>query len=410
MSEPVIETLKNATDQHYRKQLYALLQVTKAINSNFSSSDLFTIYQYILEKQLGFTRFAYCNTFDGIWRWPVCVDSEFEIGKIKPEEDLVGFTEMTFLYKAENPRLDYFNIVIPVQHKNKALAYLLIGAQELEEIREARMHDLEFVQTISNVITVAIENKRLFKDNVEQEMLKRELEMAREVQSMLIPSSLPLDEHYDFSAFYQPKRQIGGDYYDFIRINNDEVIFCVADVSGKGIAAALLMANFQAYLRANVKQTDDLEKIIRVLNDHVARSAKGEKFITLFIARYNHSTRKLKYINAGHNPPLLCSTRGIEELSCGTTGLGMLEKLYRLESGELDILPGSVLVCYTDGLVEQENEGGVDFGMEQLENFIKDNMSLTSTQFNQKLVNHLGSFKGNVAFVDDIALLTGRFF
>jgi len=268
---------------------------------------------------------------------------------------------------------------------------------------------LEFVQTICNVISVAIENKRLFKENVQQEMFKRELEMAKEVQSMLIPSSLPSDELYDFAAFYKPMRQVGGDYYDFIELNENEILFCVADVSGKGISAAILMANFQAYLRAMAPIMDNLSQLVTSLNDKVVQSAKGEKFITLFIAIYNNKTRQLRYVNAGHNPPILHSQKGNELLSKGTTGMGMLEVLYRLDVGEVLLAEDALLLCYTDGLVEQEDDSGADFGMEHLTDFIEENQSLNSSALNQKLIDHLIQFKGKQPYIDDIALLTCRF-
>jgi len=405
----LIEAVKFSKDQHYKKQLYSLLQVTRAINNNFPASDLFSIFEYILKQQLGYTKFAYCS-FDEIWRWQVSYGATNETRVIKPEIDLLQFEELTFIDENSPENLKNFNVVIPVYHKKHALAILLIGDLDEASLEIARAHDLEFVETISNVISVAIENKRLFKDNVQQEMYKREMEMAKEVQNMLIPSSLPNDEYFDFAAFYQPQRHIGGDYYDFISVNDDEVIFCVADVSGKGVAAALLMANFQAYLHALIGITTDLKKIIHDLNNRVAESAKGEKFITMFIARYNKLSRKLNFVNAGHNPPILTSQNDSILLKEGTTGLGMLEKLFRLEEGEVEVAKNSRLLCYTDGLVEQENEGGKDFGIEQLELIMHQNKGCNSEDFNRILLDYLITYKGNQPYIDDIALLTCRFF
>lgn len=405
----MIEAIKYSKDQHYKKQLYSLLQVTRAINNNFPASDLFSIFEFILKQQLGYTKFAYCS-FDEIWRWQVSYGATNETRVIKPEVDLLQFEELTFIDENSPENLRNFNVVIPVYHKKNALAFLLIGDLDELSLEIARTLDLEFVETISNVISVAIENKRLFKDNVQQEMYKREMEMAKEVQNMLIPSSLPNDEFFDFAAFYQPQRHIGGDYYDFISVNEDEVIFCVADVSGKGVAAALLMANFQAYLHALVGITTDLKKIIQDLNNRVVESAKGEKFITMFIARYNKISRKLNYVNAGHNPPILTSQNDSILLKEGTTGLGMLEKLFRLEEGEVEVAKNSRLLCYTDGLVEQENEGGVDFGIEQLELIMHQNKACNSEDFNRILLDYLITYKGDQPYIDDIALLTCRFF
>jgi sigma-B regulation protein RsbU (phosphoserine phosphatase) len=406
----VLEYSHKDPEQRQKDQLYALLQVTRAINNNASARDLFSIYEFILNKQLGFSRIAYCS-FDEIWKWPVHVDADFDISRIKPERDLEGFDDLTILEPVrEADMLEAFDVVIPVKHKGKALAYLLLGRLDRKGIKTQHKADLEFVQTISNIISVAIENKRLFKENVQQEMLKRELEMAKEVQSMFIPSSLPQDEHFDFAAVYKPVRQIGGDYYDFIRLSEREVMFCMADVSGKGVAAALLMANFQAFLRARISVNTDLQSLVSELNDHVVQAAKGEKFITLFIARYTIDNQMLEYVNAGHNPPVLCSGNEILVLTSGTTGLGMLEKLHRLESGLIRIDHGSLLVCYTDGLVEQENEGGVDFGIEQLQELVLENKDFSAAAFNEMLIRDFTSHKGDQPSLDDVSLLTCRFY
>jgi sigma-B regulation protein RsbU (phosphoserine phosphatase) len=132
--------------------------------------------------------------------------------------------------------------------------------------------------------------------------------------------------------------------------------------------------------------------------------------VTFFIAKYNTQTRILSYINAGHNPPVLISNGETSILSAGTTGLGMLEKLYRLESEELKIHPSALLLCYTDGLVEQEDEGGNDFGIEQLESLLKEHQHLSAGAFNDMLIGLLTTYKGDQPYLDDIALLTCRFF
>ncbi len=404
----MLEYSKKDLEEKQKDQLYALLQITRAINNNASAADLFSIYEFMLHRQLGFGRIAYCS-FDEIWRWPVHVDADLDINRIKPEHDLEMFDDLSILdHRKTNAVLEAFDVVIPVKHKGRALAYLLLGQLDRNRIQTQHKADLEFVQIISNIITVAIENKRLFKESIQQEMLRRELDMAREVQSMFIPSMLPQDEHFDFAAVYRPVRQIGGDYYDFIWLNDREVLFCMADVSGKGVAAALIMANFQAFLRARVNLNSDLQSLVTELNQHVVECAKGERFITLFIARYQIDTRLLEYVNAGHNPPVLNTGNETIVLDLGTTGLGMLEKLHRLESGLVTVPPESLLICYTDGLVEQENEGGIDFGMEQLQLWIQQHFELRPQQFNEQLIHHLISFKGNQPYLDDISLLTCR--
>ena len=149
--------------------------------------------------------------------------------------------------------------------------------------------------------------------------------MASEMQKLLFPVDLPSDKKMDVSAKYLPRHEVGGDYYDFIPLENDEYIICIGDVSGKGIGAAMLMANFQATIRTLFNyQKFDLDFLIHELNKKVMGNARGEKFITFFIAHYKAETRKLTYVNAGHNSPILSNGKKAKELNIGTVGLGML--------------------------------------------------------------------------------------
>ena len=203
--------------------------------------------------------------------------------------------------------LSEFDFVVPVHHKGQTLAYLLI--KRIELIGEKSSHDLNymsFVQTLTNIIVVAFENKRMAVLKLKQERFKKELEVAKSMQQLLFPEELPSNKRMDISAQYKSRHEVGGDYYDFISISKDEYIICIADVSGKGISAAMLMANFQATLRTLFEYKKfDLKRLIIELNKKVMNSAKGEKFITFFIAHYNTLSRKLKYINAGHNHPFI---------------------------------------------------------------------------------------------------------
>lgn len=409
MSEPVIEKLKNKRSGRAGLMLDSLLEITQAINNNFSAADLFKLFEYVLHQQLGIQKFAYC-TNDRPWKWTVVHAPASEVELIRPETELEQYTQLT-LIDSNSPRsLQGFQIIIPVFHKKEALAYLLLGNLEEDILEDIQEHDLEFIQTISNIIAVAIENKRLFRENVQQELLRKELDLAREMQSMLFPATLPNDDTLELSAFYQPHRQVGGDYYDFIRLSPEEVMFCVADVSGKGVSAALLMSNFQANLRALAGRMYDLSALVAALNEKVMQSAKGEKFITFFVARYNTATRGLQYVNAGHNPPLLRTSRGVEVLRRGCPGLGILDELKNIETGRLIIEENSFLVCYTDGLVEQENDKGKDFGLEKLIEILEKNTGMSAAAFNEMLVAQLSEYKQTQPFIDDIALLTCRFF
>jgi sigma-B regulation protein RsbU (phosphoserine phosphatase) len=266
------------------------------------------------------------------------------------------------------------------------------------------------VQTLTSIIVVAIENKKLARDTVRQAAMRKELELASEMQSMLFPSILPHDKNIDTAAFYLPHQQVGGDYYDFIWLNENECAFCVADVSGKGVAAALLMSNFQANLRVLFNHTTSLTDLVRELNAKVMANAKGEKFITLFIAKYNLVTRTLTYVNAAHNPPLLATGNSISTLKIGCTGLGMFDEIEKIKEGIVNITPGTTIVCYTDGLTELENDKGEDFGIDGLKMIIKDNPNLNMMELNTLIMQTVMNYKQSRPYIDDIALFSLKAF
>ncbi|HMT29216.1 MAG TPA: PP2C family protein-serine/threonine phosphatase, partial [Bacteroidia bacterium] len=207
-----------------------------------------------------------------------------------------------------------------------------------------------------------------------------------------------------------PHSSVGGDYYDFIPLNDHEALVCMADVSGKGISAALLMSNFQANFHALIKHTSSsLENLIIELNDCVNRSARGEKFITFFIAKINKLTNEIEYINAGHNPPMLIHDNKITVLDKGTTGLGMFDDLPFLNAGKLQFPVGSLLFCYTDGIVEMENNSGQSFGTELLGNFLLENHQTTNMKhLHHLMVESFNNFRQEMNFNDDVTFLSIR--
>lgn len=390
-------------------KLNSLLQITKAINNNFSTDQLLEIFKEVLETQLKIGKLALFSNSKNGWECILKYGVGEEYNDINVERDLLPIKEIGTINFSEKNLNKSFEILIPVFHKSQPLAYVLIGdLEEKVEVSPAIKH-LNFVQTLASIIVVAIENKKLAKESIRQAALKKELELASEMQALLFPSILPNNAQLDTSAFYLPHQEVGGDYYDFIWLNENEFAFCVADVSGKGVAAALLMANFQANLRVLFSHTTSLTELIQELNTKVIASAKWEKFITLFIAKYNLTTRTLTYINAAHNPPLLATKNSISTLKIGCTGLGMFEEIGKIKEGILNIEPGATIVCYTDGLVELENDKGEDFGIDSLKDIIKKNPDLDMKSLNKLIMETCINYKQSKPYIDDIALFSLRF-
>jgi len=412
MSQHVNRLLERLELKEFK--LSSLLEVTKAINNNFSIDKLITIYEYILREQLGITKLILFSNSGDSWELLLRYGAKRIAKKINVEKDLLHIKEITVIESSSSETLNSFDIVIPILHKDKPLAYLLLGDLNEDEIRiSPTIKHMPFIQTLTNIIIVAIENKRFANESIEQERTKRELEVAAEMQRLLFPTELPSNNRIQVAAHYESKHMIGGDYYDFIKLNNEEFVMCIADVSGKGISAALLMSNFQANLRANIKYNHSkltMEQLVRQLNEDVNAAAKGEKFITFFIAYYNCTTKVLKYINAGHNHPILTNGTDAKFLNKGCIGLGMFDELPFVEVEEISLQPNDTLICYTDGLVELENEAEEPFETENLTKLVHENFHLNMDELNKLIFFQLDRYRGSSPYMYYTAVMSCRFF
>lgn len=395
-------------------KLNALLGMAQAISAELKTEEILDRFRIILNDDLGIDRILLFKKEET--SWDLLLNSncpEKTIEQISVERDLLPFQEITFVGAAENPALLELDIIIPVVQNNVAVGYVLIGdTNEYEKGVSATIRHLNFVQTLSIIIFVAIENLRLFHKSLQQEAMRKELELASKMQNMLIPTpeSMPKYENISISSYYNPHYEVGGDYYDVIHLSDKELGFCIADVSGKGISAALLMSNFQANLRALFSAEIPLTTLIEKLNERVMATAKGEKFITMFIGRFNIEKHHLEYINAGHNPPAIFNkiTKQISFLSSGCVGLGMLDEIPVMNLGSILINQPTKLICYTDGLVESVRNEKVEYNTRILEDFIVIPDSINESI--KKIAEARGvNGKGESLIFDDISILGFEF-
>jgi len=387
-------------------QLNALLEATKAINDNVSADGLYQIYKYTLNEQIRVKEIG-LFMYDQAWKRAVWEKEELDFF-IPIQAHFQNYTTAAELTAEEQKIFGGFKYIVPVYHKTQPLALALLGDID-EDVSHQKNELLEFAQIFTNIITVAVENKRLFKKELEKKQFDKELDLASKVQGMLIPKKLPKNNMYEFAGLYLPYKGIGGDYYDVIHINKDEFVFCIGDISGKGVAAALVMANLQAYLNATLTLSMHGKKLIENLNQKIYSITNGENFITLFMAKYNILTRELLYFNAGHVPPILIAGEEAELLETGSTLLGIFEELPKIQFGKKILPPNTTIVCFTDGLTELENEDEEQFGTDRLLAFVKSNHRMSPDIFNKMLYDFIGKFKGNVLFNDDISVLTAKF-
>lgn len=404
-AEPQQQTVQQQLD-FKNAQLKALFDLTKCINENKKRDQLLELYANIMFYVMGIDKMAVYTQYSN-WGYTTGygVDDKFKHYNIHNE--LSNFTMWNRLAELDHELASDFEYVVPTYHKNTPIAVTLLGTSD--QITPANIEEsLVYVQTISNIVAVAIENKKFAKEEQEQKAMMR---FADQTVRTLLPSNeqLPKTEHFESLAEYIPSKVIGGDYYDSLMLNEDEVMLCIGDISGKGPAAAVLMSHLQAHIRVLIRKQDSLKDFIQDFNREVNAVTKGEKFMTLFVAKYNVITRKLHYVNAGHNPPVLVNSGNCTTLGTGCTLLGMFDTLPKVEVGVVTLLPGALLFCYTDGLLDVENVLGEALGEQRLFTLVENSHEMPIAAFNNRILDYLIDYKGAMSYFDDVTYLTTRF-
>lgn len=385
-----------------------MLEITQAINENQSEEVLINIFKFTCLVHLDIRSLILYVAKEGDFeqriahgvksKTPLLLSSAAVTENKKPESLSIQLEEGYSFGELET--------YLPVYHKEKLLAILFLKRKN----KDLEL-DLNFTQALANILVVALENKRLGRRQLEQEVLKREMEIASQVQQLLFPATLPNTDFLKAEVTYIPHSRVGGDYYDLIASGEDKIYFCVADVSGKGMAAALLMSNFQAALRTLLRSHTDIETLIHQLNFTLFDLTKGERFLTFFLGEYEFASGNLRFVNAGHNPPVLCSAASgaIEFLEAGTTILGAFELVPFLEVGIREGLRDFTIHLYTDGLTEAMNPEEEEFGEQRFNEFIEKNRDQDPAQFHREFRLAMDKFSKKVPFHDDLTLLSLRF-
>jgi sigma-B regulation protein RsbU (phosphoserine phosphatase) len=270
----------------------------------------------------------------------------------------------------------------------------------------------ESFNTMTASVSTLVEEQR------QRQRLENELSIAREVQLQLFPHTLPKIAGVELEAICRAARVVSGDYYDFIRISPTRLALALADISGKGISAALLMANVQAVLRSDVlryrseaegQKPVNTAEIISHLNAHLFRNTSDERYATCFLAVYDAKTRLLTYTNAGHLPPLYIFENRVERLETGGMVVGLFDGV-PYEQGTVEIDPGGVLIAYSDGLIEPENKYGEEFGTARLIEVALRNQSASPQELAEALMQAAREWTGSPAEqADDMTVVVSRF-
>jgi len=264
---------------------------------------------------------------------------------------------------------------------------------------------LNILTTLASVASIRVENARLLEERFERERMEHELELATEIQQSFQPSAPPLMDNYEFQGISFSCYEIGGDYYDFINLPDGKMLIALGDVSGKGTGAALLMSSLHAAIHGQVAAKSSLAETVDAVNQYLAANTPSNRFVTLFITELDPATGMLKYINAGHNPPLVGRSDGtVTQLESGGFPLGILP-MAQFEVGETELKPGESLVIYSDGVSEANNLKGEEFGMERLIDVVSKNLRASAAGLRDKVESELSAFTKTAPANDDITLV-----
>ena len=293
-------------------------------------------------------------------------------------------------------------LCVPLIHKGKTIGVMTVLN---------RMDGLPFNENDKNILTtfasqaaLAIENAVLLQAAMEKERLDKELEVASQIQQLLLPQEIPTVTSLQVAATYIPCKAVGGDFYDIIPLKDDKYMFVVADVSGKGVPGALLVSSMQAALIAYLEYVYDLTVIASKLNDRIRENTSDDRYITAFMAIYDARKATFSYINAGHNPPLYIHKNGdVEKLTNGGVFLGFVPWQY--ETGTINLQNDDIVFMYTDGLVEAMDEQEEEFGEERLQKILLDNMDKSAEKVMQLVINGVNNHIKGARLEDDFTLL-----
>jgi sigma-B regulation protein RsbU (phosphoserine phosphatase) len=305
-------------------------------------------------------------------------------------------------------------LLLPVNYDHRLLGLISLGSKRSD--LPYTKGDLQLLSAVASQTGLALENAHLIeqvrRETAQRERLDRELEIAREVQQRLFPQKLPKVDGLDFAGYCRPAQGVGGDYYDFIRLPDGCLGIAIGDVSGKGIAAALMMASLQASLRGQtIKPADTLSEMVQHINRLVYDASAENRYATFFYAQYNPLQRLLRYVNAGHNPPMVHriaeNRHSFLRLEEGGTVVGLFPD-FPYRDAQVQLQPGDALIAFTDGISEAMNNEEEEFDEERLIQTLSACNARTAAEIITFVLNDVDAFTAGASQHDDMTLVVVR--
>lgn len=391
-------------------QLKTLFELAKEFGGILERDRLLKLFSLTLMGQVGTNRYAMClkegrSIYSKISGDYIETDKKALFELVTSPLALAQIpTKKKYEILRQHLEKEKIMAVVPLMVQNEVKGILCLG----ERLRGGQYSetDLEFIFSLVNLAFMSLENTRLFAEAVEKKKLESELLIAREIQQGLLPNTLPPVNGFEISAENISSNQVGGDYYDVIPSGDDAVVIAIADVSGKGTPASLLMANVQATVHALVPFRLPLSEATARINDLIFRNTGSDKFITFFWGVLEPSTKNFRYVNAGHNPPFVLRKDGtIERLTEGGLILGIMKTAIPYQEGSVQLSSGDSVIMFTDGVSEAMDVNGDDYSEERLEEFVKELRGKTAESILKDIKKEIQQFSKGAPQSDDITIV-----
>ena len=388
-------------------RLNSLFELSKEFGLISDRSRTTKLLVYSIIGQLLISKFAVVLS-DGINKQ--ILESKF------PESDLLDAITNIKISEIESPvvkneiilqfsSLNDLNVelIVPMQLHGETKGLILLGKRVNQS--EYKESDIEFIYSVGSLAIISLENRRLFNEALEKQKMEEELEIARDIQKNLLPHSIPQYKKFDIAAFNISSKQVGGDFYDIIPLDDSSFCIAIADVSGKGVPAALLTANLQAFLKIICKHGMSLSEATELINDLVTDNTMDGKFITFFWGVLDQKDLTFNYVNAGHNPPLLIRNRKIIKLDKGGIILGVMKTFTPYESPTISLEKDDIIILFTDGVTEAMDKNGNEFSDERLEELTIKSSDQSVSEIIENIRISVTEFAAGTVQSDDITLM-----
>lgn len=404
----MVEEIQSVNRNLDRKiqQLNTIFDISRELNMTLDQKKIASLMSFALMGELFVNKCAVFTKQDGNMEALVAkgvdplLESSPELCEIS-EPILLDETKRFKAYQDLG-----FAVLVPMRVQDETKGLFALGPKISNvPFDEA---DLEFLTTLGNQAMTSLENARLFEETLEKQRMEEELNLANSIQQGLLPSEIPQPDGYEIAGMNIPSRQVGGDYFDVIQISEKQYGIVIADVSGKGAGAALLMANLQASFLALASAEIEIGDMVSSINNLIYRNTGLDKFITFFYGKLDLENNVFIYCNAGHNPPYkVDGDQKIEELTEGGIILGMMPNM-PYETGQLEMKPGDRIIMFTDGITEAMDPKDEEYGEERLIDVIGQCPNENAQELMDKINKAVDEFADGAPQADDITMVVMR--